>query len=94
MEFCGGGCQEGYGECFNDGRGFGSGCELGTLSIRALLLGLWMRNTPCLDHCTEAARTENSILSLEFVAFTIYPAAVTANILLRVAMEMMCLSQI
>lgn len=53
-----------------------------------------MRNTPCLDHCTEAARTENSILSLELVALTIYPAAVTANILLGVAMEMMCLFQI
>lgn len=49
---------------------------------------------PCLDLCTEAARTDKLMLSLEFVALMIYPAAVTANILFGVAMEMMCLFQI
>lgn len=28
VEFCGRGCREGYGECFNHGRGFGRGCGL------------------------------------------------------------------
>lgn len=28
FEFCGRDCQEGYGECFNDGRGLGRGCGL------------------------------------------------------------------
>lgn len=71
-----------------------AGAQQYTLSTRALLLGVWVRKPPSLDHCTEAARTVNSILSLEFVALTIYPAAVFANMLLGVAMEMMCLFQI
>lgn len=71
-----------------------AGAQQCTLPTRALLLGVWVRNTPCLDLCTEAARTEKSILSLEFVALTMYPAAVTASTLLGVAMEMMCLFQI
>lgn len=53
-----------------------------------------MRNTLCLELHIEATRTEKSILSLGFVALTMYPAVVTANILLVVAMKMMCWSRI
>lgn len=36
---------------------------------RALLLGIWVRNTLCLDLHIEATRTEESIWSLGFVAY-------------------------
>lgn len=71
-----------------------AGAQQCTLPTWALLLGVWVRNTPGLDLHMDATRTKELMLALGFVALTMYPAAATANIHLVVAMRMMCWSQI